>query len=205
MNTRQTTQTLSPPSATTTVAPAGGSASTTEGDPPTTGPDRTAVPEYHTRVLQSIRRIIRSADLYSKYISTRHGITVPQLVALLTVCEHGPLTVTRLGKLVHLSPSTLIGVVDRLEEKGLVVRERSGLDRRVVHLHATEKGRALASRAPSPLQQGLAQALESLPEEEQCLIATALEKVVELMETDAILDAASVPATGADHGMERHA
>ncbi len=171
------------PAGSSAVVPASRREAGTEGDPPTTGPERRAEHGCQLRVLHSIRRIIRSVDLYSKQLSGCHGITVPQLVALLAVCEHGSLTVTGLGKLVHVSPSTLIGVVDRLEEKGLVVRERSGRDRRLVHLYPTEAGMELARSSPSPLQQGLVEALDALPEDEQAMLASALERIVDLMET----------------------
>lgn len=138
---------------------------------------------HQLRILHSIRRITRSVDLYSKHVAARHGVTLPQLVALLAVCESGPLTVTQLGKLVHLSPSTLIGIIDRLEEKGLLHRERSGVDRRAVFLIATEKAHTLSHNAPSPLQQSLVTAMEALPEEEQSAIAGTLERLVDLMES----------------------
>ena len=65
----------------------------------------------------------------------------------------------------------------------------------------TAAGAELARRAPSPLQQTLANALNELPELEQATIALSLERVVQLMEApevDAspILETAPVSPSG---------
>ena len=76
----------------------------------------------------------------------------------------------------------MVDVLDRLEEKGLVTRERDLKDRRKVYVNLTEKGQELTSQAPSPLQDRLAQALHGLSPLEQSTIALALEKIASLMD-----------------------
>lgn len=137
---------------------------------------------YDLRILRSLRRIIRSVELYSKKLATEHSVTGPQLVCLLAIHEGSPLTATQLSKEVHLSPSTIVGVLDRLEEKELVKRRRDDKDRRRVYLHLTPEGERLVESAPSPLQDKLADALESVTELEKVSIALALERIVDLME-----------------------
>ena len=109
--------------------------------------------------------------------------------------NQGPVTATAIGREVHLSPSTVVGILDRLEEKGLVARRRSQEDRRLVQVTATAAGAELARQAPSPLQQTLANALKSWPELEQATIALSLERVVALMEAPP-LDYAPILTTG---------
>jgi DNA-binding MarR family transcriptional regulator len=142
-----------------------------------------------------MRRIIRSVDLYSKELTAKARITSPQLVCLLTLVEKGPMTATTISREVFLSPSTIVGILDRLEEKGLVKRERGSKDRRVVTVSATEQGRRLAECAPSPLQEKLTDALSALPQGEQIEIAKSLERIVNLMEAQHI-DAAPILETG---------
>jgi len=150
---------------------------------------------YDLRVLRSLRAIIRSVDLYSRELAASNQITAPQLVCLLHAVHHGPVTATSIGRAVHLSASTVVGILDRLEEKGLVERHRSEEDRRQVQVRATTAGMDLARQAPSPLQQTLAKALNGLPELEQATIALALERVVTLMEAPP-LDYAPILTTG---------
>jgi DNA-binding MarR family transcriptional regulator len=89
----------------------------------------------------------------------------------------------------------MVGIVDRLEEKGLLVRNRSVKDRRQVLITMTEAGQKLAEKAPSPLQTTLSHGLRELPELEQISITQTLEKLVDLMEASQI-QAAPILATG---------
>lgn len=150
---------------------------------------------YDLRILRSLRRIIRCVDLYSRQLSVTNQITTPQLVCLLEVVNRGPLTATAISREVHLSPSTVVGILDRLEEKGWVVRERGRDDRRTVRVSATPAGAQLARQVPSPLQRTLANALNALPELEQATIALSLERIVALMEAQGI-DASPILETG---------
>ncbi|MCB0338653.1 MAG: MarR family transcriptional regulator [Bdellovibrionales bacterium] len=148
------------------------------------GKDIEAPPHGRTdvRILQSIRRIIRAVELHSRKLSLEHQITAPQLVSLIEVVENGPMKASELAKRVFLSSSTVVGILDRLEEKQLVSRKRDEVDRRVVHVTATDIGRDLVKIAPSPLQDRFFTALQRLPDLEQVAIALSLERVVELME-----------------------
>ena len=158
-------------------------------------PPRVPAGNYELRILQALRRIIRATEIHSQKLIQQHNITGPQLGCLLALIDHGPLPTTTLAQKIYLSPSTVVGIVDRLEEKGLVIRQRSSRDRRQVQVAATEAGQALAAAAPSPLQESLAEALKELPELERVSITLSLEKVVDLMEARKI-DAAPLLATG---------
>jgi DNA-binding MarR family transcriptional regulator len=150
---------------------------------------------YDLRVLRSIRRIIRCVDLNSKQLESTRHITAPQLVCLRALVHARQMSAKHLAGEIHVSPSTLVGILDRLEEKGLVERERSRHDRRVVWARPTEKGAQLAEQTPSPLQDRLSEGLGQLPELEQAAIALALERVCELMEAQHI-DSAPILETG---------
>ena len=159
-------------------------------------PDATDSPlAYRGRTLRAIRRIIRSVDIYSHKLAMESGVTVPQLSCLLRVVEVGPLPLKKLAEEVDLSSSTVVGIVDRLEKKGLVRRERSTQDRRQVLVCGTEEGAIVASGSPSPLQDRLAAALDALPELERAAIALSLERIVDLMEIRQV-DAAPILDTG---------
>jgi len=134
------------------------------------------------RILKSIRRIIRSTGLYSRQIAGRYGVTVPQLMCLQIVVEQDGLPAGEVARRMDLSQSTCVGILDRLETKGLVTRARSAEDRRVVKLHATDAGRDLHGRAPALLQDKLTTGLAGLSEAEQEAIAVALEQVVDMMD-----------------------
>ena len=150
---------------------------------------------YDLRVLQALRQIIRAVDLHSRQLLRQHKITGPQLIILLTVEKYELVTVSALAGHIHLSPSTVIGILDRLETKGFIRRERDPRDRRLVQVSLTEQGKVLASNAPSPLQGTLAEAMDKLPETELLVIAETLERIVGLMQVQHV-DAAPILETG---------
>ena len=138
--------------------------------------------DYDMRILMALRRIMHFIDAYSRRLAVEQHITGPQLICLYAIVSHGPMTLSDLVKRVSLSMSTANGIVDRLENKALILRERKDKDRRKVLLTATEAGAALAMKAPLPLQDRLSQAISELPELEQVSIALSLERIVEMME-----------------------
>ena len=76
-----------------------------------------------SEIMQSLRRIFKAIQDYSQEVSQKFGITGPQLWALKTLAANGSLPLGQLSKMMYLHPSTITGVVDRLEKKGYVVRE----------------------------------------------------------------------------------
>lgn len=162
--------------------------------------DAPAIPEgnYELRILQSLRRIIRAIEIHSQHLSHDYQITGPQLGCLLAIKQNGAMTSTRLARTLFLSASTVVGIVDRLEEKGLLARIRSTEDRRQVQVCLTAAGDLLAERAPSPLQETLSRSLKNLPTLERVSITLALDKLVNLMEAEEI-SAAPILETGPLH------
>ena len=152
--------------------------------------------DYEDRILRSMRRMTRAIDLHSRRLASEVGLTVPQLVCLRAIdAEKDGITPSRVADEVHLSRATITGILDRLSKRGLVTRERTSSDRRVVTLHVTDAGVELLSQAPSPLHSQFARRLAALSPEEQAGILGVLEEVVRMMEAQT-LDAAPLLSTG---------
>ncbi|HUT57105.1 MAG TPA: MarR family transcriptional regulator [Phycisphaerae bacterium] len=133
------------------------------------------------RILNAVRQIIRAADIDSRKLAADHQVTAPQLMCLLAVVEKGSATATDIAERIHLSPSTLVGVLDRLEGKGLIRRVRDVEDRRRVEVTVSDAGRVLASETPFPLQYSLDKALKQLSDRQRQRLATSMERLAELM------------------------
>jgi DNA-binding MarR family transcriptional regulator len=81
------------------------------------------------------------------------GEVSPGRVGILLLVEANPgVTQSRLARAVHLDRSTMVGVIDRLEERALIERRR-GEDRRTNGLWLTRTGRALLSRMKERIEQ----------------------------------------------------
>ena len=135
-----------------------------------------------TETMQALRRIFKAIQDYSQDVYTQFGITGPQLWVLKTIAENGSLPLGELSKKMYLHPSTITRVVDRMEQKGYMQRERSKEDRRVISVCLTPVGEALAKTAPSPAQGKMIHGLNKLGEKELSTIYHSVQKLVEIME-----------------------
>ncbi|MBD3331955.1 MarR family transcriptional regulator [candidate division GN15 bacterium] len=176
-----------------TNSPQRGAQSGTDSSVP--GGDKLPRDRYDLQVLSSLRRIIRAVDQYSHRLEREYRITVPQILCLSAIGQKDTITAKELAQAVHLSPSTVVGIVDRLEARSLVQRLRDSDDRRRVRISLTAEGRELLQRVPSPLQDRLAEGLSRLPGSEQATIAQSLARISDLMEAGH-LSAAPILKTG---------
>ncbi|WP_430512128.1 MarR family winged helix-turn-helix transcriptional regulator [Pannonibacter phragmitetus] len=101
-----------------------------------------------TRIFKALRRIVRAIDLRSREVARTAGLTIPQIVVLQAIRDLGDVTTKALSVQADLSAATVVTILDRLEERGLVARERSATDRRIVHARLTEEGRILLEGPP---------------------------------------------------------
>ena len=75
------------------------------------------------------------------------GLTYPQYLAMLILWEREDLSVSEIGRRLHLDSGTLTPLLKRLEAAGLVRRTRDPADERQVRIALTPKGRALRDKA----------------------------------------------------------
>jgi DNA-binding MarR family transcriptional regulator len=106
----------------------------------------------------------------------------PQQAQLLCTLLEGPVGMTELGRLLHLEKSSLTGLVDRVERRGLVVRTRDPSDRRASQVALTAQGARLAVESHEDVTTRLeALAGELAPADRKRLasaIATMLDRAV---------------------------
>ncbi|MFC1835361.1 MarR family winged helix-turn-helix transcriptional regulator [Thermodesulfobacteriota bacterium] len=129
-----------------------------------------------------LRRLVQADEMFNKELYKKHAVSQPQLTCLLALHEYGPLHTSKLAKYIMVKPSTATGIVDRLEEKGLVVRQRSMLDRRVVTIELTESGQALAEDAPIPIPKRMVDGLNKLHVDETKKIVKSLAALVAMLD-----------------------
>ena len=132
------------------------------------------------QIMMRIRQIIREMSKHSKKLQEHYKITTPQLICLREIYEHGPISLGALTKIVFLNNSTVTGIIDRLEKRELVRRNRISKDRRQVHVEITDAGMQFIKEAPMPLQQRFIERLQRLDEEKITMILWALELLVDM-------------------------
>ena len=137
----------------------------------------------HTKeIIFSIRRLLQARELYTKELNKNYQVSASQLNCLLALFENGPLPPSQIAKHMMVKSSTVTGVVDRLEMKGFVTRERNSPDRRVINIQLTETGKNLAENAPPPIQQKIIDGLKKLSEVEIEQIVDALNSLANMLD-----------------------
>lgn len=152
-------------------------------------------------ILVALRRVIRATDLHSKHLAKTTGLTAPQMLLLQTIRDNGEATIGEIAQEMSLSQATVTTILDRLEKKNLVFRERSKEDKRKVHAYLTDEAMSLLIDAPLPLQDHLARQFNDLPEWEQTMLISSLQRVAHMMNAEHI-DASPVLDVGT---IDRHA
>lgn len=137
-------------------------------------------------VLVSLRRVIRATDLHSKYLAKTTGLTAPQILLLQSIRDKGQVTIGELASEISLSQATVTTILDRLEKRELVYRERSDQDKRKVHAYLTEKGIETLKVAPTPLQEHFVRQFNDLHNWEQTMIIASLQRVAHMMDAQHI-------------------
>ena len=134
--------------------------------------------------MQNLRRIVKALEDYSLMVEKRFGLTGPQLWALWELGRSGPCALKDLAERMKLDSSTVVGVVDRLVVKGLVVRNPDPQDRRRISLAPTAKGGQILAAAPHPAQGHLLVGLEGMDRTKVESLNEALETLVGVLEAE---------------------
>lgn len=110
----------------------------------------------------AIRRLHQIAVAIFLQEGAEHGLTPVQYAAMQTLATSPGIDQRSLARAIGLDTSTLGGVIDRLEGRGLVQRQASREDRRVRLLVLTEAGSALLERAIPGMRRAQERILEPL-------------------------------------------
>jgi DNA-binding MarR family transcriptional regulator len=113
----------------------------------------------------------------ARNVCARLGITATQLNVLKLLDEIGSLSLTELSRRLAAQNSAVTGVVDRMVQADLVVREQSADDRRVWRIRLSDKGRSLARSAVVVPWNLLKRALATLDADEKEQLIATLQKV----------------------------
>jgi len=112
------------------------------------------------RLLWSVEHRLQST---SKQMETTLGITGPQRLVLRIVTARPGLSAGELARIVHLHPSTITGILERLARKGLLRRERDRQDSRRIRLHGRAAAASFVAASSGTVESAVARALARIP------------------------------------------
>jgi DNA-binding MarR family transcriptional regulator len=99
----------------------------------------------------------------SKRMHASLGITGPQRLVVRVLGGHPGASAGQLAEILRLHPSTLTGVLRRLEDRGVIARRRAAHDRRQMHFRLTAAGAAIDRRHKGTVEAAVRRGLAGIP------------------------------------------
>ncbi|QKQ30909.1 MarR family transcriptional regulator [Staphylococcus saprophyticus] len=122
----------------------------------------------------------RTLDHLMKIVKTdvqRYGLNVTEFAVMELLYNKGDQPIQRIGNRVLIASSSITYVVDKLEEKGCIVRQRNEKDKRVTNASLTDKGRSLMDEIFPDHASTLESTFSVLTDEEITVLQTTLKKL----------------------------
>lgn len=126
-----------------------------------------------------MRQILTSVATQVEAELAHTELTNAQWVPLFKIYNGHASTVAELARVCHMDTGAMTRLLDRLETKGLVQRQRSDTDRRVVHIALTEIGTQAARAIPHALSAVQNRALAGFSAEEFATFKQLLRRVLD--------------------------
>jgi DNA-binding MarR family transcriptional regulator len=130
------------------------------------------------RALIAYMRAVILAEPLQIALMEKYGVRLAGLRAVRVLRDLGTVPISRFAEALDIPRSTATGVVDRLEERGLIERTYDTIDRRMINIAVTPRG--LAALADRDLVDGSVAGtrIRALAPAEQRQLADLLERVV---------------------------
>ena len=136
------------------------------------------------KILKDLRIIFRASQAHAKWIEKECGLSSAQLWMMWELFNTPSLKVSELANILSIHPSTCSNMLDKLQKKNLIKRERNNPDdQRVVELNLSQEGIKLLATAPRPAQGVLADVLMRLPDESLVHLENGLSEFIKILKT----------------------
>ena len=132
-------------------------------------------------IIKQLRILFRAVQAHSRTVEKTCGLSSAQLWMLYEVSLSYGIKVSELANILSIHRSTCSNMLDKLEKKNLISRDRSKSDQRSVHIYITDQGKELLSLAPSPQQGQLSNTLSKLTGEQLTNLETSLQVFIEAL------------------------
>jgi DNA-binding MarR family transcriptional regulator len=134
-------------------------------------------------LVQRLRVLTRAAQDFLAACAQQKGLGTTDFVALIRAADGDGVTGAELARAFGMRSSSVTGLADRLEAKGLLARRPHPTDRRTVLLQATRRGRNTVTRALGPLLDGLTVLATEFDATERAAITAFLDGIGEAIDS----------------------
>lgn len=114
------------------------------------------------------RAYLASTSLLKKELLARGAgdVKPAYLGVLMTLWENDGLQASELGRKAGLEPSSMTGMIDRMERDGLITRQSDPNDRRALRIYLTDKGKSVQKPVMGVVDKALASVFENITDDE---------------------------------------
>ena len=134
--------------------------------------------------MQRMWDFVHALDVRSKRMMTRIGVTGPQRLVIRLVGQKPGQTASDIAAMLGKHPSTLTGVLARLEKRSLITRVIDPADRRRARFTLTAAGKKIDRERRGTVEAATRRALSRVPEAEIKTTLGLVAKLVEELERD---------------------
>lgn len=131
-------------------------------------------PDPSDLIIADFRSTMSQLKCASSERLLRLGISMAQLHIMYTLQRGGEMTMSRLADVLNVSLSNATGLIDRLEERGFIERNRVPEDRRVVLVRVTPEGERMLREIDAMSDEILRTVLDRLPGSQLRAVAHAM-------------------------------
>lgn len=135
-------------------------------------------------VTQQLRVLFKIVQSHSKTVEKACGLSGAKLWMLNEINTCPGIKVSQLAETLSIHRSTCSNMLDKLEEKELIIRDRSRSDQRTVHIFITDLGKRTLQKAPSPKAGKLNVSLQQLQSEQLTNLETSLQDLLDALSVD---------------------
>lgn len=133
-------------------------------------------------IIDHLNNAYQAVNSQSREVKKITGISRSQLWALQTIKAAGSVRVSNLASRMCRHPATVIGILNRLESNGLIIRVRNDNDRRSVNVELTDMGQILLETAPKIVQGYMVPQLEKVSLKDLQMINVAMKELLKGLE-----------------------
>lgn len=110
-----------------------------------------------------LQKAVRTFQVLEKEQIRIHGFTYSQCYILLEIYKYQTLAINEISEKMRLDISTITRIMSKLVRDGLILKNRSAYDKRIVEATLTEKGKTVARQLQNGIEDYYKEVISNLP------------------------------------------
>jgi DNA-binding MarR family transcriptional regulator len=128
-----------------------------------------------------VGNITRKKMLEDVFKDAYRDVSYHHLVIMRVLCESGPLSISAIGKILETSKPQMTRWIDRMVDLGLVERRPDAVDRRVINVALTERGKRIFTKLGSAVKRSFREKLSCLSDEDLKELSASMMRLADIL------------------------